>query len=1386
MVLTYMPVNTFATQDSSEDPPEAVMDSEDEITSDDFLTPEEEPVQEKEVSQPENSEQTEDSGQIENSEQSEEVPEEVTDEPEMNEEEDDDFEFEASPSDYLAYDPLYIVKYGNPEYIDISEIEMSRFVDIVTAAKGIATYNVKKQKSFEVEEDNYFAGVNYEMPVYNVDDDSDYYVCIPNVNLFNSEFKEYDIMVAYNNDYAETISGYKYEKGILYIPKSAIDNPQNKENVPEGETVAVQLNYAIGGDMDFSKKIPMQILKSDKPITTTVSTENIFNQGFTVKTKVKGRKSSDITVYLNGHLIPIQDDSWEYNKKTGEIYINALPGVVSSINVVFNDRTIMETVEDTTVSFLGAFSAEAHAAVSFDDMVYLKNADGEIVTLSLTKDDFFVGWRGHYKGSVQHGRQSGESDKEAEDRRINDYHGWYASVLCMYGGDTDLYGAGNSLTKAEYDARMKVPWAITSYALGADTGKTNDQGTISVNEGVKHNVTASKTETHTIYEWFMMYHEQMKKSNNHTGNRQGNDLGGATNFAMTWPTTMEGCSDNLISDTSSPDYNRPNHDIPFATPDLILTGAAENGRDWMAASCSYLDDVAESDNSGHIYVTCLGVTDEYVILSFCQARSGQNACAIYKFKLEDLPTGKVTLNKTSQDLQMIEGLSQYSLAGAKYQLYRNEQCTVPASDVNGNPAILTTTADGTANELEVKVGNYYVKETVAPPGYKLSTNVVPITVTKDNITPYVNTLTNNTTHPFTGYRDGQNNTIGQTSIFTLSGSNGTTYTGTCREMGVSMSTSGSGTITQRISNNSKLAKVIYKYGVRWKWWQGENSHKSANNVLGLNYTNSVTLQRLIELACQLESQGAYGFRKVWADAGGNMTTIDAMINWYANVDYSAEVVPDNFELYYVHPTNGSQDFTIWNVSTMHGNGPAVANVTEEANFGPPDIMIYKESSDPDADYRELLDAQFTIKYYDVRTRAQISGATPERQWTFKSVDKTVDSVHKAGVSWATDTPVSGSEFYIKNNQRVLPIGWFTIEETLPPPDYEPGNTIYYGNVLADGSVKYYNKSGAEIAASDPKTFVNEPNSGDVEILKTTDKPALASAYPATSVKFSIYTDSACTTIAQDKFSNNLSNIPINASTMKTEVKKLRPGTYYIKETNAPSYFETPKVEKITLARGEQKTVTYQNIYLKGKAKIKKTTDYPKFEGEYPATDVKFSIYKDSACTQPAVNTDGTALSNLPLTASTMESAMFEVIPGTYYVKESNLPAYFETPAVKEITVAQNDTKTIEFQNKYKIVELFVKKQSVDKTVTDGNSIYNVQGTVLKIYKTQNDAKNNTNAVETLTVGADGNSNKVIIIKGAYYLVETQAGWGYLIPNSLKATSGGKQIVCDEPKTINIE
>ena len=85
------------------------------------------------------------------------------------------------------------------------------------------------------------------------------------------------------------------------------------------------------------------------------------------------------------------------------------------------------------------------------------------------------------------------------------------------------------------------------------------------------------------------------------------------------------------------------------------------------------------------------------------------------------PKGKLSLLKESAMPEITAGNSCYSLEGAKYGVYSDENCTKEV-------ATLTTDAAGKSNEIEVNAGDYWLKEKQASPGYQLDETAYKVTV----------------------------------------------------------------------------------------------------------------------------------------------------------------------------------------------------------------------------------------------------------------------------------------------------------------------------------------------------------------------------------------------------------------------------------------------------------------------------------------------------------------------------------------------------------------------------------------------------------------------------------------------------------------------------------
>ena len=81
-------------------------------------------------------------------------------------------------------------------------------------------------------------------------------------------------------------------------------------------------------------------------------------------------------------------------------------------------------------------------------------------------------------------------------------------------------------------------------------------------------------------------------------------------------------------------------------------------------------------------------------------------------------TGNLTLVKSSSNPDATNNNDLYTLEGAEYKVYKDESCA------GTSVGTLKVNADGTANTIkDLKLGTYYVKETVSPTGYEKNTTV---------------------------------------------------------------------------------------------------------------------------------------------------------------------------------------------------------------------------------------------------------------------------------------------------------------------------------------------------------------------------------------------------------------------------------------------------------------------------------------------------------------------------------------------------------------------------------------------------------------------------------------------------------------------------------------
>ena len=111
--------------------------------------------------------------------------------------------------------------------------------------------------------------------------------------------------------------------------------------------------------------------------------------------------------------------------------------------------------------------------------------------------------------------------------------------------------------------------------------------------------------------------------------------------------------------------------------------------------------------------------------AFVQANKGRYKCGGYIYTGEgqdlgqfwaELNVGNAKVKKTTANEIVTNGNAMYSIAGATFGIFSDQNCS-------NQIGTLTTNENGDTNEVEVTAGTVYIKELSAPKGYKLDTTV---------------------------------------------------------------------------------------------------------------------------------------------------------------------------------------------------------------------------------------------------------------------------------------------------------------------------------------------------------------------------------------------------------------------------------------------------------------------------------------------------------------------------------------------------------------------------------------------------------------------------------------------------------------------------------------
>lgn len=632
-----------------------------------------------------------------------------------------------SISDETTYSAIYLLNHGNSRYIDTSKIDLRKLAQPVTIARGIATYNYDRQKEWEYNA-NSIASMYYEVPVYDIDKDSDYYVAIPNVNLNSKEIGTYDFVLGYNNDYGESISDCVYDDNIAYIPKDVVDHPKNEHALNSDDVIlAMQLNYYFKGtengeDDMFSKTIPVHILseKDDTPEHRTVKSQNIFADE-SLSIPIGNYEKDKIRVMLNGMVIPI--DSSAYDIQNGILTIYSSAAVIGSVNVVIKETGFLEKIRESIVE--SAFAARSTPS----EMAYYKTKKGNRIILATDLSNMFVGWRGHYQApsgtSIQNcGTQVYDSSAISHFKNLPE---WENSLQYMYGAYTQHTAASNPSTGY---------WALASYTKGQFIQNGHD-----ISKNTEYTLYGSDSDTKkTMYRWVRYFTSEngdgkLEQNNgsaeNNGGKLSGNGIGGYNNFAIPFPKSkIYGDETNLVSLNDNGEnvydgYNKKQKNISFDMQTASGASVLDAGS-YFGASCAHLNNSTADEgtydgaNSRTVYVSCIAMdaspadgSEPYIVLAFAiRGISAQEAMAIYKFQIN--ADGYIAFNKVQQKANSKSETIPED--GAKFRVWNKDKYnSYDEARAAGSKYAQTLTQSGSSPVIssELATGTYRVEQTTA-------------------------------------------------------------------------------------------------------------------------------------------------------------------------------------------------------------------------------------------------------------------------------------------------------------------------------------------------------------------------------------------------------------------------------------------------------------------------------------------------------------------------------------------------------------------------------------------------------------------------------------------------------------------------------------------------
>lgn len=627
------------------------------------------------------------------------------------------------------------------------------------------------------------------------------------------------------------------------------------------------------------------------------------------------------------------------------------------------------------------------------------------------------------------------------------------------------------------------------------------------------------------------------------------------------------------------------------------------------------------------------------------------------------PQGVMEIYKKSANKELTNNNSCYSLEGAKFQIFTDKACKVPAKNSSNNNMYIITDESGvgyyggsTRNVTASLIESYYVKEIEAPKGFALNKEVFRFTKSSE--------VSQN------GYP---------------------IYTFTC-------------------TDEPQLALDLTKVSADKTVTDGNGCYSLAGAVYQVytdsNCTNALTVSgSTVTITTDENGYGTYN----------NLTLIKAQALYAKEIKASPgyELDTKKYRFYNSGRTttekvNGTDvSYPIYSL----GRSSSDLTVPETPGLDPLSVLLqkYDATTGKGTNTEKLVDAEFTVKYYanNFSSLADVEGVAPTRTWVFKT-----DSDGAILFKSSYLIKDKSDELYYDNGLPQIPFGFITVQETSAPNGYQLNNEIYFTTI---------DKETADEDLDWRTTNVNL-DKGVLQVPEQQDTGGLSIKKTATDgvikdVWFAVYSGKSTSGTLIGNFKTDENGLITNST-----LSELTAGNYLVSELGFSSdngktfyypkrYGNKPANQSVTVKTGETTTITFKNVAKVGQLIIKKTADDNKTAGVYfEVTGTNGKSYRIST-----LSNGQALLSNLQIyddNDNVIEYTIHELgLSDSTSEAGYSIPDYYLTPEdqtvnlVDDITVVSGyNRQTVNFYNKYKTLSIALRKYS-DDSAEDYPDIY---------------------------------------------------------------------------------